>query len=195
VRTELEQIRGKDLERSAEIAERVPGQLEVELASNQAFAHMMAGRAVRLFTRGAWKERKLDIGTAILPNRDFDTFISHVLVESTRVRAGFRVMTKGTITRFARMGMKTFPTTTGDQAFDDAWVVDAEHALAMSVLDAPTRKTLLELQSVLPWMGVASLEATSVGLVLRWPSELSAESAAYLRDLAITVCERIEQAS
>ena len=43
----------------------------------------------------------------------------------------------------------------------------------------------------LAWMQIASIESTRLGLIVRWPGELSASSAARLRDLALHVHERI----
>jgi hypothetical protein len=150
---------------------------------------MMSRNAIRLFTRGPFKGRRLDIGTAVIPGRDFDVFVSHVLVEQAALPTPFRVMTKGTITRLARLGMKTSPTTTGDAAFDDKWVVDSDHALAISVLDDELRRSLIELADSAPWAGVASIEVTRTGLMLRWPEELTPGSAAYFRDVALRICD------
>lgn len=187
VKRELETVRLNDLEGATPVSEREGVAFEEELAANPAFAHMLASRAVRLYAKGTFEGQAVEIGTAVVTNRDFDTFVSHVLIEKQGLRAPFRCMTKGTLTSLARKGMSTSPTLTGDSAFDEAWVVDADADVARAALTDDVRAALLRLQSQLSWMTVASVEVTSHGLVLRWPGELSTSFAAHLRDLALKI--------
>ncbi|MBK7398944.1 MAG: hypothetical protein IPJ34_22305 [Myxococcales bacterium] len=181
----------KDFDAPATVAQRSEGAFEAEVAGNPSFAHLMAGRSARLYVKGTWKGRAIDLGTSVVPGRDFDLFVSHAFVETDRPLPSFRVMTRGTLTSLSRLGMATTPTETGDAAFDREWVVDADHAVATKVLDAPLAGPLLELQTRIGWMGVASIESIKSGLIVRWPAEVSASSAADLRDLAIQIADRL----
>lgn len=187
----LAEVGRKDFDAPAVVEQRSEGAFEAEVAANPSFAHLMAGRSARLYVKGTWQGRRVDLGTSVVPGRDFDLFVSHAFVETDRPLPSFRVMTRGALTSLSRLGMATTPTETGDAAFDREWVVDADPAVATKVLDAPLRKTLLELQTRIGWMGVASIESIKSGLIVRWPAEVSASSAAYLRDLAMQIADRL----
>jgi hypothetical protein len=195
VRRGLGEVGQRDLEGSSAVVERGSDDFIEEIAANRALASLLAGRSTRLCVTGRWQGRDLEIGTAVVAARDFDQKISYVCVHDRALRGPFRVMTRGAATSFSRIGMEKSPVATGDTAFDDKWVVDANDALCRAVLDPPLRAQLLRLQQQLSWMQVASVEATRFGLVLRWPGELSPEGAAYLRDLALAVHGRLAAAA
>jgi hypothetical protein len=191
VQRELEDIGRRDLEGATPVHGRGSSDLVEELASNPSFARYMAGRATRLCVTGKWRGRDLEIGTAIIPGRDFDSRLSYVCVFDGSVRGRFRVMTRGAITSFARALMPTQPIATGDEAFDAKWAADGDEATCRAVLDPEMRAQLLQLQQQLSWMQVASLEATRFGVIVRWPGELTSDGAAYLRDLVLALHQRL----
>jgi len=187
----LAEVGRRDLEGAAPVQERGVDDFVEELAANRAVAGIMARRSQRFCVSGMWRGRALEIGTAIVAGRDFDQMVSYVCVRDGAVRGAFRVMTRGALTSFSRMGMDRHPVATGDAAFDAKWVVDADDTLARTVLDPSMRARLVALQGELAWLQVASIEATRFGVVVRWPGELSPDGAAYLRDLAVEVHGRL----
>jgi hypothetical protein len=191
VARELAEVGRRDLEAATPVRQRGTDDFVEELASNASIAGMMARRSHRLCITGTWRGHQLELGTAIVAGRDFDQMISYVCVLDAAQRGPFRVMTRGALTSFARLGMDTHPVPTGDPDFDAKWVVDATEVLARSVLDPDLRADLVRLQAQLAWMQVASVEWTRLGLLIRWPGELSADGAAYLRDLALGVHRRL----
>jgi hypothetical protein len=189
----LEEVGRRDLEGGGPVVVRDGDDFVEELASNRALAGLMASRSHRLCIAGGWRGRRLEIGTAVVAGRDFDQLVSYVCVLDQSIRGNFRMMTRGALASFARLGTHRQPVQTGDAAFDGAWVVDSEEPLARAVLDPPMRAKLVGLQGQLGWMQIASVEATRFGLLVRWPGELSPDGAAYLRDLAVDVHQRLAE--
>ncbi len=191
VRAGLEQLGKTSFDAPAAVEVRGPDDHAETLASSSAFARMIARRSTRVFVRGKSQGRELELGTAVVAARDWDQYVSYACAVDAAPRAMFRAMTRGALTRLARIGMDKREVATGDKAFDDAWVVDADEATARAVLDDATRARLMELQKQMPMMMVASVEATPRGLVVRFPTELSAEWAANLRELAFSMHDRL----
>jgi hypothetical protein len=164
-----------------------------EAGVGTALAKTAAGNAVRLCVRGQWRGREIEIGTVVSPGRNRSSKVSYVCVRDSNVRMPFLAMTRGFATSLARAFITKHPVTTGDAAFDGKWVVDADEALARTVLDPPTRQKLLELEARVAWLRAVSVQAMPYGLVVRWPGLLSADGAALLRDLACSVHEKLAE--
>ncbi len=86
---------------------------------------------------------------------------------------------------------------TGDQAFDETFVVTADDALARYVLgDESVRARLLHLQSQVSTVssdvgtGGMSIFASKHGLALRWPGDISPKLAKLARDLLLDMRAR-----
>jgi hypothetical protein len=187
----LGEIARADLQSPTLVSERPGDELVEELASNPQLANLLASRSTRFFVSGERNARSFEIGTAVVALRDFDRHHSYVCLRDDRLPSALRVMTRGAVTSFARMGMSyAHDVKTGDATFDAVWIVDADEDVVRAVLDDGMRKTLLDLQSRLGWMQVASLEATRFGLVVRWPSTIETGSAAYLCDLVLAMHAR-----
>ncbi len=190
VRAGLEVIGKKDLEAPGPVEDRDPQRAIADAISNPMLASMMARRTSLLAVAGRWKGREVEIGTAILASRDFDQLTSFVCVVDPKLRRPFRALTRGAVAKLARMGNRGATVPTGDPKFDEEWLVEADEGLCRSVLDAPIRARLLELQATVGWMQMASVEVTGRGLVLRWPGEMNAEWASHLRDLTLQIHDR-----
>jgi len=191
VRGGLEEVGRRAFDAPVAVADRAPGEHVERVAANKMFASMLARRSARMFLHGRWQGRDVELGTAVIAARDFDQLVSYACVLDPRPLGSFRAMTRGAVSRVARIGMDKHPVATGDEAFDDAWVVDTDEATCRAVLDEGIRAKLVELRAQVPRLGVASIEATADGLVVRFPGELSAEWAANLRDLAFTLHDRL----
>jgi hypothetical protein len=164
------------------------------LAANHAMSIILAGPATALCVAGTWRGRPVEIGTALVARRDFDTPISYVCAVDRAVPAPFRIATRIALDSFPRLGAARGIVTTGDVAFDDRWSVDADESLARAVLDSQMRAWLLELQARLPWIQVAMVESTPFGVVVRWWGELPPEGAATPREVALAVHDRLARA-
>ena len=76
-----------------------------------------------------------------------------------------------------------------DPAFAKAWLVHSEPGFAKRVLDGSVRLRLLELREQVKKVsqdyaqGRMSLRLDSRGLIVRWPGELDANFAGFMRDL------------
>jgi hypothetical protein len=191
VRAALAEIGRRDLEQASPVEQRSEQEILEALAPN----HPMIAFAMRYATRyvvdGKWKGRSVQIGTHVVPGRDWDFSISYVCVTDRSMTGSFRVTTRGTLTTLNRLGSNVEPFPTGDADFDAKWVADGNADTCRAVLDPGMRRRLLELQKQLGWLQACAIEVTRFGLVLRWPGELSPEGAAYLRDLALDVYDRI----
>jgi hypothetical protein len=190
----LGEVGRRDLDAPVAVTQQLPDAFVEELASNGFLARMIANRSTRLCVTGTWRGRAVELGTAVVANRDFDSKLSYVCVLDQQPRGPFRVMTKGTMSSLARKFMPTNPVVLGDPTFDARWTVDGDARVARTVLDGEVRASLLALQAQLSWLQVVSIEATRFGLVVRWPGELSPDGAAYLRDLAFNVHDRLAAA-
>lgn len=122
---------------------------------------------------------------------------SHVLVDVQGLELPFRLARQAPGSALARLAGVTRDAQVGDPAFDRAWTIDADEALAREVLDAPIRAKLTELRAMVgqvsqDWgAGSMSLLLTRAGLALRWPGELDDALAAQLRDLLLAMRERL----
>jgi hypothetical protein len=159
------------------------------LASNPRFARQVARRSVRFAAAGTWRGTRIEYGAAVVALRDFDVTLSHVKVVAADLPA-LRVMSRGILTSMSRWLRDKHPVATGDAAFDSAWVVDADEAVARDRLTPAVRAQLVELRSALISTQTASIEAIDGGLVVRWPGALTAALAARLRDVALAIATR-----
>jgi hypothetical protein len=163
------------------------------LASNPAFARSFARRAVRFDVEGTIAGERTELGTAVVPGRDFDVRISYARVDGPQV--SFRAMSRGPATSVSRLAMKTHPVKTGDAAFDHAWVVDGDERVCRAILDEEVRSALMRLHAQLGFAQVASVESTPTGVVVRRPGELGRAEAEEARALAVAVRDRARLSS
>jgi hypothetical protein len=103
----------------------------------------------------------------------------------------FKLGNQGVVAALARTVGAATDVTIGDAAFDKAWNIDADAALARAVLDDSMRARLTELRSLAGQVssqmgfGAMSVALTRKGLVLRWPGEIDPALAVYIRDLLL----------
>lgn len=187
VRESVATIANKQLEGSTPVAVRDAHALEEEVGSS-AIARTMAHRATRFFSRGTLRGHAVDLGSAVIAGRDGDLVVSHVLVEEKGLRMPFRAMTRGVVSKLVS---HTSPVTTGDTRFDQGWVVDSTPDLATTVLDDGIRHALAAVPTKLGFMQSVSIEATTHGLMVRFPGGLTDEQSAFYCDLAIRVRDRL----
>jgi hypothetical protein len=187
VRDSVASIASKQLEQATPVAVRERHALEEEVGSSP-MARVMTHGATRFFSRGKLRGHSVDLGSAVIAGRDGDVVVSHVLVEETGVRTPFRAMTKGF---GSKLVSHSSPVTTGDERFDHGWIVDGPRDLATAVLDDGLRQTLTGIPTTLGFMQTVSIEATSHGLMVRFPGGLTEEQSAFYCDLAIRVRDRL----
>ncbi len=191
VQSEVEAAAKRDLEGAGAVVQRGAREALEEVAANPRLARMLGSRSSRVCVSGTWRGSEVVIGCAVVAGRDMDLMVSFARVPAPDARGPFRLMTKGTVSSFARIGMSRHPTPSGDAVFDAKWVVDADPALCAAVLDDGLRARLMDLGGSVSGLHVASVEATPIGVVVRWPGELSGGLAATLRDLALEVRDRL----
>ncbi|MFO0740261.1 MAG: hypothetical protein U0270_30460 [Labilithrix sp.] len=128
---------------------------------------------------------------------EFHHTYSHVLVDMLGLNKTFRVTRERVSSKLGKALGATNDVKTGDQAFDDLFVIDTDEKLARAVFDDSIKKRLTSLQgqvaSVSTDMGVGGMGIvmTNRGLALRWPGEITPELAAFIRDLLIDMREKI----
>jgi hypothetical protein len=117
---------------------------------------------------------------------------SHVLVDLGGTVLPFRILERGVGSSIATAVDLVRDVGTGDPAFDGAFIIDTDPALAREVLaPAGIRGRLVELRSKVGQVGWdfgtqrMNVVLTSYGLAVRWPGELDARFAAVLRDLLL----------
>jgi hypothetical protein len=196
VKSELTDIANKDLDAASTLSEHQAGEFVESLASNPSIARMMARSGIRYFVSGTWKEAPVEFGTNIVPGRDNDMRESYVCAGPPSSLPKFRAITRGTLTTMSRIGMETHEVKLGDPAFDAKWIVDGDETLVRNVLDDAGREALMQLFGKLTWnqAHTASVESVGRGVVIRWPGELTAAHAAFLRDLAFSVRAKLTSA-
>jgi hypothetical protein len=190
VRAALERIGQRELDGAA-VQLRDPDDAAAELAGGGVLGALIASRTTRMFVAGTRDGRGLEIGTAIMAARDGDQTVSYVRVVERDLPGRFRLMTRGLLASMAKRGSDLPAVTTGDAGFDERWLLVAGDDRWRAVLDAGLRARLVELAGRVGWMQAARLEATAAGVVAAWPGELSADWLVTLRDLAITVHDRL----
>lgn len=122
---------------------------------------------------------------------------SHVVVDLLGLQTTFSLKREGLGSRLKRAIGASSDVQTGDQAFDETFVVTADDALARYVLgDESVRARLLHLQSQVSTVssdvgtGGMSIFASKHGLALRWPGDISPKLAKLARDLLLDMRAR-----
>jgi hypothetical protein len=122
---------------------------------------------------------------------------SHVVVDVLGLDTPFRLSKEGVGAMIGRATGLSKDVALGDPAFDAAWNVHADEDLARAVLDPLVRARLTELESKVGLVsqnygvGTMSVILTSHGLALRWPGEIDAPLAQYMRDLLLDMRSRM----
>jgi hypothetical protein len=191
LRGELEAIAKADLDTPTPVLD-VATEAFVERAWASRFARSMSvSECVPMWVDGTWQGKPIAYGTAVVVSRNmFESPHSFVCVDAEGATELFSVVHDSMLSSVVRAGKPHHPVKIGDAAIDKSWHIDTDEALAKHVFDDETRRILGELHARVG-SGVASIELTRAGLVVRWPSELTAGSAAYLRTLALHVRDRI----
>lgn len=158
------------------------------LASSPTLARMMAGRATRTRVEGTWRGHAVELDSVVLAGRDFDSYVTSACVLDPGRAGTLRAMTRSAVTGFVRLGGHAPEHTTGDAAFDAAYVVDGDAELVPRVLDSDVRARLLALLPQKPAFTAGSLELTPVGVVVRWPADVDPVP---LADLALEAHARL----
>lgn len=118
---------------------------------------------------------------------------SHVVVDVLGLVKPFKIQKQGLITRLGLVS----DTEVGDAAFDAMFRIEGDSELMKAVLDDGIKKRIAELQAQVgsvsqdgPFGGMF-ITLSKQGLALRWPGELNAAFATYVRDLLLEMREKI----
>lgn len=118
---------------------------------------------------------------------------SHVVVDVLGLEKPFKIQKQGLITRLGLVS----DTEVGDADFDAKFRIEGDSELMKAVLDDGIKKRIAELQAQVgnvsqdgPFTGMF-ITLTKQGLALRWPGELNAAFATYVRDLLLDMREKI----
>lgn len=128
---------------------------------------------------------------------EFNHVYSHVCVDVLGSNEPFFMTKQGVFGSVAKAVGVVKDVPIGDAAFDAAWIIHADQALARDVLDASIRARLTDLASKVSLVsnnfaqGVMSVLLTRHGLAIRWPGEMSPELAIFMRDLLVDMRTRL----
>jgi len=122
---------------------------------------------------------------------------SHVCVDVLGATEPFYLVKQSVGGTVAKMVGAVKDATLGDEAFDKAWIIHADQALARDVLDGSIRARLDDLQSKVSQVsldfaqGHMHVVLTRHGLAIRWPGPMTPELALFMRDLLVDMRTRI----
>lgn len=128
---------------------------------------------------------------------EFSHVYSHVCVDVLGAAEPFYLVKQSMGGTVAKMAGVVKDVTIGDEAFDKAWIIHADQALARDVLDPSIRARLDDLQSKVSQVSIDMAQGhmhvvlTRHGLAIRWPGEMTPELAIFMRDLLIDMRTRI----
>ncbi len=206
VRTKDQRVRGS-IEQCARQVFDAPGTLRPEYdvsvtASPRvaAFTESFDGRG-GFTTDGVYKGVRVSVAShASIAGRqmgEFSHIYSYVCVDVLGATEPFFLTRQGAFGSVATAIGLVKDVQIGDSAFDGAWIIHADQALARDVLDESIRARLNELESKVSLVsinmaqGAMSVVLTRHGLAIRWPGEMSPELAMFMRDLLIDMRARI----
>lgn len=128
---------------------------------------------------------------------EFSHVYSYVCVDVLGATEPFYLTKQGAFSAVTNATGLSHDVKIGDAAFDAAWNVSADPALAKDVLDDSIRARLAELRARVPSVsmdmaqGTMSVILTKSGLAIRWPGPMPPELAIFMRDLLLDMRERI----
>jgi hypothetical protein len=143
---------------------------------------------------GDWKGARLLVAShpSVVGRQMFEMYhvYSYVVVDVPGVKQPFTVTEEAGAFGNLFTGASNAPKVEfEDPAFEKAWLVHSEPGFAKRVLDGSVRLRLLELREQVKNVsqdfaqGRMSLRLDSRGLIVRWPGELNAHFAGFMRDL------------
>jgi hypothetical protein len=128
---------------------------------------------------------------------EFSHVYSHVCVDVLGATEPFYLVKQSVGGTVAKMVGVVKDVAIGDEAFDKAWIIHADQALARDVLDASIRARMDDLQSKVSMVsldfaqGHMRVVLTRHGLAIRWPGPMTPELAIFMRDLLVDMRTRI----